>query len=84
MNITPETIVEEQHKAWLQHPTTVQMLKNLDKHKKTFMNMSSRLAGDLNTPDTQFRLNAYGVSTIDAIKFWIINTDKFVKTSQQE
>ena len=83
MNITPENIVEEQHRQWLQHPTTVQMLKNLDEHKKTFMNMSAKLAGDLSVPDTQFRLNAYGISTIDAIKFWMTSTNQFLKISQQ-
>jgi len=83
MNITPENVVEEQHRQWLQHPTTIQMLKNLDEHKKTFINMSAKLAGDLSVSDSQFRLNAYGISTIDAIKHWVIDTNQFLKISKQ-
>ena len=79
MDLTPETIVHEQHQAWLAHPTTRQLLSNLEKHKQSFVKALSASAGNTSEPEISFRLQAYGIRTIDGVITLISNTNKFVE-----
>jgi hypothetical protein len=81
MYITPETIAQEQHQAWLQHPTTQQMLSNLEKHKQSFIRALSAGAGNTSEPEISFRLQAYGIRTVDGVITMINNTNKFIEQS---
>jgi len=83
MELTPETIVQEQHKDWLAHPTTKQMIANLEKHKQSFVRALSAGAGNTAEPEISFRLQAYGIRTIDGMIAMITNTNKFVETSNK-
>ena len=40
MQITPENVLSAEHAAWLNHPVTIQMIKNLQKHKEQFIKSS--------------------------------------------
>jgi hypothetical protein len=83
MELTPETVAQEQHKDWLCHPTTIQMLKNFVKQKQLFVSHLSEKSSDVTIHEYQFRLISYGISTIDKIKSWITNTEKFLLVSEQ-
>lgn len=79
MEISPDNIAQIQHQEWLHHPCTIQMLKLMDEHKKSFVDGLSKSASNFDINDGHFRNMAYGISTIDSIKLWIINTDVFVR-----
>lgn len=80
--ISPEQIARTQHKDWLRHPTTIQLLRCLESHKQSFIKVLSADSGNLEKPDVLFRLQAYGIRTTDAIITLIINTDKFIENSK--
>lgn len=84
MQITPENVLSVEHAAWLDHPVTQQMLKNLQKHKQQFIESSSKQAGNLTVPVEQFRLNAYGLATLEGAETWIKDTTKFVSISERK
>lgn len=84
MDINPGNVLSAEHAAWLGHPVTIQMLKNLEKFSKSFMDMSVKEAGNLTTDDKQFRINAYGMRTTQAIKEWISTTDKFIQLTEKK
>jgi hypothetical protein len=85
MELTPETLAQEQHKSWLAHPCTIQMLKLMDEHKMVFVDNMAKMSSDTSTPDTTFRSGAYAIATIDTIKRLMTNTDVFVrKTIKQK
>lgn len=79
MEITPETVAAQQHQDWLQHPTTKDMLKNLEKHKQSFVRALSAGAGNTAEPEISFRLQAYGIRTVDGVITLIKSTDKFLE-----
>ena len=79
MNITPDNVVEQQHKDWLEHPTTIQLLSNLEKHKQSFVRALSAGAGNTAEPEISFRLQAYGIRTVDGVITLIKSTDKFIE-----
>jgi hypothetical protein len=81
MNITPQNALAVEHQAWLAHPVTVQLIKNLDKQKITIVNAMSSTAGDNEIADFAFRLRAFGIKTIDEITKQIKNTEQFVQQS---
>lgn len=57
---------KEAHEQWLTHPITVQLLKNLEKHKQTFITNITARVNDL-VPDAYFRNAASNVKTIDTM-----------------
>jgi len=81
MELTPETIAAEQHRDWLAHPTTQQMLRNLEKFKQTFVKALSAGAGNTSEPEVSFRLQAYGIRTVDGVVALVTNTNKFIEQS---
>jgi hypothetical protein len=83
MDITPETVAQEQHKDWLQHPTTRQLLFNLEKHKQSFVRALSAGSGNTAEPEISFRLQAYGIRTVDGIVVMITNTNKFLEQTNK-
>ena len=84
MEITPETVAAQQHQDWLQHPTTKDMLKNLEKYKQSFVRALSAGAGNTAEPEISFRLQAYGIRTIDGMITMINNTNKFIEQSTKQ
>ena len=81
MNITPENVLSAEHASWLKHPVTVQLIKNLEKHRELFVKTLSSNAGNSAEPDVLFRVNAYGIRTTDAILTMVKDTNKFVEQS---
>jgi len=81
MELTPETIAAQQHQDWLAHPTTRQLLSNLEKYKQSFVRALSAGAGNTAEPEVSFRLQAYGIRTVDGVVALITNTNKFIEQS---
>lgn len=84
MDITPETVAAQQHQDWLQHPTTKQMLSNLEKYKQSFVRALSAGAGNTAEPEVSFRLQAYGIRTVDGVVAMVSNTTKFLEQSTKQ
>ena len=84
MIITPENVLSAEHAAWLAHPVTIQMIKNLQKHKQQFVKAMSTTSGDMSIPTEQFRLHAYGITTVDGVESWVKDTTKFVAISERQ
>lgn len=83
MDINPENVLSAEHQNWLQHPVTVQLLKNLNKHRESFVKTLSSGAGNSEEPEVMFRVNAYGIRTTDAITTMVKDTNKFVEQSNK-
>ena len=81
MDITPETIAAQQHQDWLAHPTTRQLLFNLEKYKQSFVRALSAGAGNTSEPEISFRLQAYGIRTVDGVITMVKDTNKFIEQS---
>ncbi len=81
MNITPENVLSAEHNSWLTHPVTIQMFKNLNKHRDTFVKSMVVVAGDMAIDDKYFRIHAYGLRTLDAVVEQLRNPNKFVEQS---
>lgn len=81
MELAPEIIAAEQHRDWLAHPTTRQMLSNLEKFKQSFVKTLSAGAGNTSEPEILFRLQAYGIRTVDGVVALVTNTNKFIEQS---
>lgn len=81
MELTPETVAAQQHQNWLAHPTTKDLLKNLEKFKQSFVRALSAGAGNTAEPEISFRLQAYGIRTTDAIIKQITDTQTFINQS---
>jgi len=79
--ITPENVLSQQHLDWKNHPVTIQMFKNLAKHRETFIKAMTTCAGDMTQPAEYFRVNAYGIRTLDAITSMLKDSQKFVEQS---
>ena len=84
MDPTPETIASQQHQDWLQHPTTRQLLSNLEKHKQSFVKALSAGSGNTAEPEISFRLQAYGIRTVDGVVTMIKSTNKFIEQSTKQ
>jgi hypothetical protein len=78
MNITPENALEYQHKEWLTHPTTRQLLTILQKHKDSYVREMLSNAGSVEDAEYFHRL-AYGLRTLEAVVTKITNTEKFIQ-----
>lgn len=75
-DLHPEDIARLQHESWLNHPSTIQLLNNLEYMKKTSIAYMTRNSGNVEVPDSQFRLAAQKLNTFDtvsnSIKSWPI------------
>jgi len=81
--LTPENVLSAQHGAWLTHPCTVQLIKNLHGHKDTFIKTLSAGAGNTSESEISFRLYAYGIRTVDAVLAMVTSTTKFIEQSKK-
>jgi hypothetical protein len=78
MNINPENALSIQHKEWLNHPVTKQMLQILDYQKEhTIDAMASSASIDIDA--SWFKEQAGNIKTINVIKSWITNTEQFIQ-----
>lgn len=84
MEINPENIAQVQHIEWLNHPTTIQLLKNLENKKKKFVIELSSHAGDKEYPDMLFRVSGQAIHTLDMIIKHIKNTNEFIEFGKQQ
>ena len=83
MDLTPENIVEEQHKAWLRHPTTIQMFKNFEKQKLFLMETMAAQSTDVSLADSIFRLNAHSIKMINNLVKQTKETTLFIQQSEK-
>ncbi len=81
--LTPENVLSAQHGSWLTHPCTVQLIKNLNSHRDSFIKTLSAGAGNTAEPEVSFRLYAYGIRTVDAALAMITSTTKFIEQSKK-
>jgi hypothetical protein len=81
--LSPENVLSAQHGAWLTHPCTVQLIKNLQTHREQFIKTLSLGAGNTSEPEVAFRLHAYGIRTTDAIISMVTSTTKFIEQSKK-
>jgi hypothetical protein len=84
LEITPENVLSQQHLDWLHHPVTIQMFKNLDKHRNTFIKTLSAGAGNSSEPENMFRVHSYGIRTMDAVISMLKDSNKFVEQSAKQ
>ena len=84
MELTPETIAAQQHQDWLTHPTTKDMFRNLEKYKQSFVRALSSGAGNTAEPEVSFRLQSYGIRTVDGVVAMVSNTTKFLEQSTKQ
>jgi hypothetical protein len=82
--ITPENVLTVQHQDWLQHPVTKQHLANLEKHKQMFVKSLSNSAGNVSEFEIYFRLQAYGIRTLDAVITQTKNTIQFIEQTEKQ
>jgi len=82
--ITPENVLSQQHIDWLKHPVTVQMFKNLSKHRETFVKTLAAGAGNSAEPENMFRVHSYGIRTMDAVLSMLKDSTKFVEQSTKQ
>lgn len=77
--ITQEDALSAQHRAWLAHPTTQQLLSNIDSMRNSNIKCLVNLHG--NTPeDATYALKiSHGIRTLEAIKICITDTEKFLE-----
>lgn len=80
--ITPENALSVQHADWLKHPTTITMIKLLEKQKQQLVAViiNDAYVGT----ESEIRYTAVGLKQTDVIKGWITNTDKFVQLANKE
>lgn len=81
MDLNPQNALAVEHQAWLGHPVTVQLVKNLERQKIIIVNAMASAAGDNDTPDNSFRLRAFAIKTIDETVKQIKNTEQFIQQS---
>ena len=79
--ITPENVLSQQHADWKNHPVTIQMFKNLSKHRETFVKTLAAGAGNSVEPENMFRVHSYGIRTMDAVISMLKDSNKFVEQS---
>ncbi len=84
MEINPNNVLAVEHQTWLAHPVTQQMIRNLEKHKQSFVDDITRNATEYARPDQSFRMAAYGMKTTDAIKNILTDTEKFVTLAERK
>lgn len=81
--ISPDNVVELAHQTWLKDPNTVQLIKNLNKFKQTYVQQLSTTAGDPSISEWTVRCFAYGIRTTDAVIEMITNTTKFLEQAKK-
>lgn len=80
MELNPEDVAKEQHRAWLNHPSTIQMFELLELKKESSMNFSAVRAYSTDTPDAMFRMYAAEVLFINTIVTIIKDSNAFIET----
>jgi len=83
MDLTPENVVAEQHRSWLQHPTTVQFFLNLEKQRKHLMESAASKSAEFDTPEMYFRLCAHSVKMIGQIVYTTKDTQQFIAIAEK-
>jgi hypothetical protein len=78
MEITPESALEIQHKAWLQHPCTKQMVEILDKQRTKYINTLAKNAWEDNSEILAGK-SAVAVVTMDVTLSVMTNTNLFIQ-----
>lgn len=81
--LSPENVLSAQHEAWLNHPCTIQMIKNFESYKRHLTKKLSASAGST-TPDSWFHHTAIMIKTTDYIKEITTKTEQFVLTSNKK
>jgi hypothetical protein len=59
------------------------MLKNLAVYRESFIKVLTSNAANTSEPDVLFRINAYGIRTIDGVITSITSTTMFVEQSKK-
>ncbi len=84
MQLTPENVLTYEHGQWLNHPVTIQLIKNLEKFKQSFNEANQRFASDFEKPDLYFRNNAMASRTIESLIIGVKDTTKFIEQSEKK
>lgn len=84
MDLTPENIVEQQHKSWLQNPTTIQMFLNFEKQKKFILETLAIKATEPETPDSFFRFGIHSIKMINNLVQQTKDTKTFLTVSEKQ
>lgn len=79
--LTPENVLEVQHREWLNHPVTRQLIDNYNQYKKSIIDNTSSTPYKMDLPDVHFRLNATRLNTIDFMLRILSDTEVFVGKS---
>ncbi len=82
--LTPETLMQEQHKEWVKNPCTIKMLGLLEEYKQATVDYMSQHASDANMDDSFFRNLSYAIQTIDTVKRLMSDTPTFVAKSLKQ
>lgn len=82
--MSPEDVAKTQHKEWLAHPVTQDLLKNLKKFEISCYAKSTTKSSDFSIPDVQFRLNAHAALTTQTLTTLITSTDEFINKTKQK
>lgn len=73
----------EAHEQWRQHPVTVQLLKNLEKHKNAYLKAMVSDCIRPEVPDNFFRQSAAVIKEIDTIMISIKDFSSFNHQQKQ-
>lgn len=83
-DLQPEDIARLQHKDWLRHPSTIQLLNNIETMKKVSINYLTVNAGKTDVPDVQFRIASQQLNTFDIVSSSIKNWSIFLQLATKE
>lgn len=82
MNINPDNAQDYQHREWLSHPMTQQLLKNLGVFREKFIINASALVFQ-EAPDRVIFSNLGSLRNIDAVVKMINDTNVFLQKDSQ-
>lgn len=78
--LSPENVLAVQHQEWLKHPVTIQLVRNITKHKQHLVTKLSSSAGNT-TEDAWFHRTAMAIKTTQVIHDFTVKTEQFVEAS---
>lgn len=74
-----EDILRAQYQEWLLQPLTKVLFQHIDDHRKTFVNSLAVLCIDKSCTDSEIRMYAFGLRTLDVLSKVIKNPQQFIK-----
>jgi hypothetical protein len=74
-----EDILRAQYQEWLLQPLTKVLFQHIEDHYKAFTNAMVKSCVDKSCTDSEIRMYAFGLRTLDTLRVVIKNPQQFIK-----